>query len=150
MKLLTIITLATAACAAVGDQYKLRYKKKGVDANNDSQFYPLAVLDGTLVTAGFEGETITVTEQADGVFTVGPNPIVEQYMGNLANLAVLDPSRTAAKFNVANGVLSLADGYELYYCTGLQDKSGPINVRNNLEVSRCRFRITIDLVAQKI
>lgn len=145
MKFITLITMATAAVAAVGDQYKFSYKK-----GND-ELFPVTY-DGEKLTVSNEGEAITITEGEGSTFAVDGHPIAYQdFLGWLWTGHPGQGNLIGSAFEIASdGTFTLRDGpKEYYYCT---PNAGipTLFVKNSDTHSSCRFKRFITLHVQKI
>lgn len=147
MKFITLITMATAAVAAVGDKYKLSYKKGG------AELYPVNY-DGEKLTVPTEGTAITITEGENSIFSVDGKTISYlDLLGWLWTGHPGEPSLGASSFDIAaDGTFTLRDGPKEYYYCSPNAGVPTLNVKNSDTHTSCAFSSTraITLHVQKI
>lgn len=147
MKFLTLITMATAAVAAVGDKYKLSYKK------GSAELYPVSY-DGEKLKVVGEGTPITITEGENSIFSVEGHPI--SYLDHLGWLWTGHPGEgnlNGVAFDIAaDGTFSLRAGPKEYYYCSPSGGVPTLFVKNSDTHSSCAFSSTraITMHAEKI
>ncbi|AOW02172.1 hypothetical protein B0I73DRAFT_163464 [Yarrowia lipolytica] len=147
MKLISLITVATTALAAVGDKYKLTYTRS--DAQSVESL-PVTYQDD-LITASTDGEPITITEGEGNTFSVNDMPIAYLELQALFWTGDYGYKLQGSVFDIAaDGTFELRDGpKEYYYCTPHPERN-VIYVINSPDYSKCRFKRTIKFHAEKI
>lgn len=148
MRLITILTSATAAFAAVGDQYKLTWRK--VD-DAVPKYLPMSYNGETLFASG-SGTPITITELENGTFSVDGHTI--GYLDHLSWFWTGHPGQgnvLGATFHILeDGTWEMKDGPKGYYWCSPGPAQAIIWIDDKPGKSRCRGRYLIKFHVEKI
>ncbi|CAG84199.1 YALI0A19866p [Yarrowia lipolytica CLIB122] len=149
MKFLTIITMATAALATVGDKYKLTYKKVGSE-RVDETLYPISDSGVTLFASGY-GEPITITEHENNTFSVEGRLIAHDSFMDYFTTSTTGGTQIGSSFDIsADGTFELHDGPKEYYYCVPGPAQATIFATKDPNISRCITKQVITFHVDKI